>query len=59
VTEKREIETLLTDLEQTRALFLAAERRARTYLLSRGVVDQTSRGLATLLREAARASSST
>jgi hypothetical protein len=59
VTKEREVEALLADLEQERKEFLAADRRARTYLARRGVLDQTSRGLATLLREAARASSRT
>lgn len=56
---QREVEALLRELEQARAEFNAAERRARTYLVHRGVLDQTSRGLSVLLREASRASSKT
>ena len=57
--EKTDSEALLRELEQARALLDAAERRARTYLVDRGVLDQTSRGLSVLLREASRASSRT
>ena len=57
--EKTDPEALLRELEQARALLDAAERRARTYLVDRGVLDQTSRGLSVLLREASRASSRT
>jgi hypothetical protein len=32
-------------------VFEAAERRARTYLVRRGVIDQTHRDLTSLLRE--------
>jgi hypothetical protein len=32
-------------------MFVSAERRARTYLVRRGVIDQTSRDLTSLLRE--------
>jgi hypothetical protein len=57
--QQREVEALQRELEQARAEFSAAERRARTSLVHRGVLDQISRGLAVLLREASRASSST
>jgi hypothetical protein len=56
---KRDVDAVLADLEQARRAFLAAERRARTYLVRNGVLDQTSRGLITLLRDSARASSKT
>jgi hypothetical protein len=49
--EKLEAEVLLTDLDRARELFQAAERRARTYLVRRGVIDQTHRDLTSLLRE--------
>ena len=51
--QKREVEALQRELEQTRAAFSGAERRARTYLVEHGVLDQTNRGLSVLLREAA------
>jgi hypothetical protein len=57
--EKGDPEQLLRELEEARARFSAAERRARTYLVDRGLLDQNSRGLAVLLREASRASSKT
>jgi hypothetical protein len=57
--EKSDAEALQRELEKTRAEFSAAESRARTYLVHRGVLDQTSRGLSVLLREPSRASSKT
>jgi hypothetical protein len=57
--DKADPEQLLHELEEARAHFSAAERRARTYLVDRGLLDQTSRGLSVLLREASRASSKT
>ena len=49
--DTREVDALLADLESARDMFEAAERRARTYLVSRGVIDQTNRDLTSLLRE--------
>jgi hypothetical protein len=46
-----EVDALLADLDRAREVFEAAERRARTYLVSRGVFDQTCRDIASLLRE--------
>ena len=46
-----EVDALLGDLDRTREMFEAAERRARTYLVRRGVIDQTYRDLTSLLRE--------
>jgi hypothetical protein len=46
-------ENLLAELERARQAFAAAERRVRTSLVERGVLDQTSQGLRTLVREAA------
>lgn len=46
------LEALLADLDNTRELFAAAERRGRTYLAGRGELDQTNRDLSSLLREA-------
>lgn len=57
--DERDAEALEREVERTRAELSAAERRARTYLVHRGVLDQTSRGLSVLLREASRASSRT
>jgi hypothetical protein len=57
--DKADPEQLLRELEEARGHFGAAERRARTYLADRGLLDQTSRGLTVLLREASRASSKT
>ena len=36
-----EPDALLAELERTRAEFLRAERASRTYLVRRGVIDQT------------------
>ena len=47
--ETLEVDALLADLDRAREMFEAAERRARTYLVSRGVVDQTDRDLTSLL----------
>ena len=49
--ETPEVDALLGDLDRAREGFEAAERRARTYLVRRGVIDQTSRDLTSLLRE--------
>jgi hypothetical protein len=50
-SETQEVDALLADLDRARELFAAAERRARTYLVRRGVIDQTDRDLPSLLRE--------
>ena len=49
--ETLEVDALLADLDRARGVFEAAERRARTYLVRRGVIDQTCRDLTSLLRE--------
>jgi hypothetical protein len=49
--ETVEVDALLADLDRAREMFVSAERRARTYLVRRGVVDQTHRDLTSLLRE--------
>jgi hypothetical protein len=49
--ETEEVDALLADLDRARDVFEAAERRARTYLVRRGVIDQTGRDLTSLLRE--------
>ena len=49
--ETVEVDVLLAELDRAREMFEAAERRARTYLVSRGVIDQTNRDLTSLLRE--------
>jgi hypothetical protein len=49
--ETLEVDALLADLDRAREMFEAAERRARTYLVRRGVIDQTYRDLPSLLRE--------
>jgi hypothetical protein len=49
--ETLEVDELLADLDRAREMFEAAERRARTYLVRRGVIDQTDRDLRSLLRE--------
>jgi hypothetical protein len=49
--ETLEVDALLADLDRAREVFEAAERRARTYLVRRGVIDQTHRDLTSLLRE--------
>ena len=49
--ETLEVDALLADLDRAREVFEAAERRARTYLARRGVIDQTCGDLASLLRE--------
>ena len=49
--ETLEVEALLADLDRGREMFAAADRRARTYLVDRGVIDQTHRDLTLLLRE--------
>jgi hypothetical protein len=46
-------ESLLAELERARQAFADAERRVRTSLVERGVLDQTSQGLRALVREAA------
>jgi hypothetical protein len=50
-----EVDGLLAELDEARRLFEAADRRARTYLARRGVLDQTSRDIVPLLRDALRA----
>lgn len=47
----QEVEALLADLDHARDALAAAERRARTYLARRGVLDQTKGDLASMLRE--------
>ena len=49
--ETLEVDALLADLHRAREMFEAAERRARTYLFGRGVINQTDRDLPSLLRE--------
>jgi hypothetical protein len=49
--ETLEVDALLADLDRAREMFEAAERRARTYLVRRGVIDQTYRDLTSLLRQ--------
>ena len=49
--ETLDVDALLADLDRAREMFEAAERRARTYLVSRGVIDQTDRDHTSLLRE--------
>jgi hypothetical protein len=49
--ETLEVDALLADLDRGREMFDAAERRARTYLVDRGVINQTDRDLPSLLRE--------
>jgi hypothetical protein len=44
-------EKLLAELGRARALLEAVERRARTYLVQHGVLDQTRRDLESLVRE--------
>ena len=46
-----EVEALLADLDHAREALAAAERRARTHLARRGVLDQTKGDLASMLRE--------
>src|SRR5512145_2227975 len=49
--ETPEVDALLADLDRVREMFEVADRRARTYLAPRGVIDQTRRDLRSLLRE--------
>jgi hypothetical protein len=42
---------LLAELGRTQRELAAAERRARSYLAERGVLDQTTRDVRALLRE--------
>ena len=49
--ETQEIDALLADLDRTREMFETADLRARTYLVDRGVIDQTHRDLRSLLHE--------
>jgi hypothetical protein len=49
--ETLEVDALLADLDRAREMFEAADLRARTYLVSRGVIDQMDRDLTSLLRE--------
>jgi hypothetical protein len=49
--ETLDVDALLADLDRAREVFEAAERHARTYLVSRGVIDQMDRDLTSLLRE--------
>jgi hypothetical protein len=53
--QRSEVDGLLAELDEARRLFEAADRRARTYLARRGVLDQTSRDIVPLLRDALRA----
>ena len=50
-SETHEVDALLADLDRTREMFETADLRARTYLVDRGVIDQTHRDLRSLLRE--------
>ncbi|GIU96069.1 MAG: hypothetical protein KatS3mg012_2526 [Gaiellaceae bacterium] len=52
-----EPETLLAELNYARELFAKADRRARTFLAERGVIDQADRDLVSLLRACCDASS--
>jgi hypothetical protein len=52
----RQPDVLLTGLERARAEFERAERAARTYLVERGILDQTNLDLAATLRRLARPS---
>ena len=52
--QKPEVDALLAELDEARRLFEAADRRARTYLARRGVLDQTSRDIVPLLLDARR-----
>ena len=54
--QKSEVDALLAELDEARRLFEAADRQARTYLASRGVLDQTSRDIVPLLLDARRRS---
>jgi hypothetical protein len=47
------VDALLADLDRARDVIEAAGRRARTYLVRRGVIDQTCRDLTSLLRDCA------
>jgi hypothetical protein len=47
-----EADRLLAELARARAQFEAADRRARTYLAERGLLEQTRRDLTAMLREA-------
>ena len=49
--ETLEVDALIADLDRAREMFEAAERRARTYLARRGIIDQTRRDLTSLLHE--------
>jgi hypothetical protein len=49
--ETLEVDELLAELDRAREMFEAAERRARTYLARRGVIDQKDRDLPSLLHE--------
>jgi len=49
--ETLDVDALLADLDRGRDRFEAAERRARTYLVCRGVINQTDRDVTSLLRE--------
>jgi hypothetical protein len=49
--EMLDVDDLLADLDRAREVFEAAERRARTYLVRRGVIDQKDRDLPSLLHE--------
>jgi len=49
--ETLEVDAFLADLDRAREMFEATERCARTYLVRRGVIDQTYRDRASLLRE--------
>jgi hypothetical protein len=52
--EKSEVDAMLVELDDARRRFEAADRRARTYLARRGVLDQTSRDIVPLLLDARR-----
>jgi len=52
--QKPEVDALLAELDGARRLFEVADRRARTYLARRGVLDQTSRDIVPLLLDALR-----
>jgi hypothetical protein len=54
--QKSEVDALLAELDEARRLFEAADRRARTYLARRGVLDQSTRDVVPLLLDARRRS---
>jgi hypothetical protein len=53
--DEAEAEDVLAGLERADEIHGEAQRLARTYLVERGVLDQTNRDLRLLVREAASA----